>query len=280
MIGLGDAVTSGDFMAAFEVEDATFGEVKYQTRAMLTTKVIKALYEASLSVSKGVYVEIGPAQGGSTVSIALGRRSAGRSYVPLYTADVFTASEALRSGDIATNVEVLKTNLAAFGVSDNVRIVIVPHENIATVVPADAEIGLLFIDADGALDRDFAQLYDRVLPGGHIILDDCEDKVSDKYLDYSPRKLSRYIELKHCTDMAELAPFGKHYTVYKFAQTMIELGLMEEIETVKNTAFFRKTGRKTYDRSGAPSAMADTRAAIARDFFERRASPSWTPKVI
>jgi predicted O-methyltransferase YrrM len=246
---------------------------------MLVTAAMKAMYEASLSVTRGVYVEIGPAQGGSTVSIALGRQAAGRSDIPIYTADVFTSSEALKSSDVATNVEVLKSNLKAFGVGDNVRLVIVPREDIATVVPADAEIGLFFVDADGALDRDFAQFYDRVLPGGHIILDDCEDKLSTKYLDYSARKLSRYMEVKHSTDMADLTPFGKHYTVYKFAQLMIELGLMDEVKTVKNTAFFRKTGDKSYAESGAPAAMAEQRAAIARDFFERRASSSWVSKV-
>ena len=55
-----------------------------------------------------------------------------------------------------------------------------------------------------------------------------------------------------------------------FAQTLVELGLIEEIQTVANTAFFRKVGTKPYAESGAPEALAETRAAITREFFERR----------
>jgi predicted O-methyltransferase YrrM len=264
-------------MTDLEVRDVTFHQVKYLTNAMLSHKAIKAIYEASSSVSKGVYLEIGPAQGGSTLAIALGRRSAGREAM-IYTADVFMDSAALKTGDknpqaedVDVNVAVLKSNLAEFGVGDHVRIIVVTREDLATTVPADAEIGLFFVDADGAIDRDFAQFYDRVLPGGQIIMDDCEDRISDKYLSWSDARLQKYARKKHNYDnIADLCPFGKHYTVYRFAQTLVKLGLIEEIRTVTNTAFFRKVGLKPYAESGAPEGLAETRAAIAREFFQRR----------
>jgi predicted O-methyltransferase YrrM len=256
-------------MANINITDVIFHEVKYLTSAQVNAKVLKAIYEASLSVSRGVYVEIGPAQGGSTLAIALGRHSAGRTET-LYTADVFTESAALMSTDVRANVAVLRKNLAEYDLGEHVRVIVVPEEDVATIVPLDAEIGLFFVDADGALDRDFAQFYDRILPGGHIILDDCENKISDKYLGYSDEKLQKYVRSKHADDIADLNPVGKHYTVYRFVQALIELGLMEEIQTVSNTAFFRKVGNKAYAESGAPEALAEARAGIASEFFARR----------
>ena len=255
-------------MIDIDVTDAIIDRVGHITNSMLENHVLKAIYEASAKISEGVYVEIGPAQGGSTVAIALGRRSAGRKEV-IYTADVFTQSSALKTDDVGVNVAVLRSNLAEFGVSDHLRVIVVPREDIATTVPADAEIGLFFVDADGALDRDFAQFYDRILPGGQIILDDCEHKLSDQYLHFDSARLQKYVRGKGAHDIAELNPFGKHYTVYRLAQTLVQLGLMEDIKTVGNTAFFRKSGRGPYAQSGAPEGLAETRAAIAREFHQR-----------
>jgi predicted O-methyltransferase YrrM len=256
-------------MTITDVTDATIAKVGNITSAMLSNAGLRAIYEASLGVSRGVYVEIGPAQGGSTLAIALGRRSAGREAM-IYTADVFTGSSALKTDDVGINVAILRSNLAELGVGENVRIVVVPREDIATTVPPDAEIGLLFIDADGAIDRDFAQFYDRILPGGQIILDDFEDKISGEYLQYSDEALQKYVRNKHAHNISELNPFGKHYMVYQFAQALVGLGLIEAAGAVANTGFFRKVGRTPYAQSGAPEGLAEIRAAIAREFFERR----------
>jgi len=256
-------------MTNIEVTDTTIDEVGNITNSMLSSQVLKAIYQASLSVSRGVYVEIGPAQGGSTLAIALGRRSAGRNDM-IYTADAFTQSAALKTDDVGVNVAILRSNLAEFGVGDHVRIIVVPRDDISTTVPVDAEIGLLFIDADGAIDRDFSQFYDRIIPGGHIVLDDCENKRSGEYLSYTNERLQKYVHNKHLDDIADLNPFGKHYTVYHFAQALVELGLIEEVATVAITGFFRKVGQKSYAESGARARLAETRAAIAREFYERR----------
>ncbi|WP_095090567.1 class I SAM-dependent methyltransferase [Mesorhizobium sophorae] len=252
-----------------EISDQTFDAIRRSTAGMLKSDVYKAIYEAAVNVKEGIYVDIGPAQGGSTISIALGRRAAGRQDL-IYTADVFTGSNALKTSDVNTNVSVLKDNLAAFGVGDGINIIIVGQQDIETSIPKDASIGLLFIDADGALDRDFEQFYDRIIPGGFVILDDCEDKAIEKYVQYPPDRLEKYVKSKGAKKIRDLTPFGKHYTVYKFTKNLVSLGLMKEIKTVNNTVFLRKTGDKAYAESGAPQALAETRDAIARDFFEAR----------
>lgn len=252
-----------------EVTDATIEQVGNITDCFLTNEVLKAIYEASCNVSRGVYVEIGPAQGGSTLALALGRRAAARDGM-IYTADVFTDSSALKTDDVGVNVAVLRSNLAEFGVGDGVRVIVVPREDVATAVPADAAIGLFFVDADGALDRDFAQFYDRILPGAQIILDDCDNRISEEYLNYTDESLKKYVLKKRSRDITDLNPFGKHYTVYRLARTLVELGLVEEIKTVSSTVFFRKVGRKPYAESGAPEALAQTRADIGREFLARR----------
>lgn len=251
------------------VSDITFYKIRSITDAMLETSALKGIYEAARNVSRGVYVEIGPAQGGSTIAIALGRRAAGRQEM-IYTADVFRGSDALKTTNIDVNVKVLNRNLKQFGLDEGVEVIVVGRDDIETAVPVDAEIGLLFIDADGALDRDFAQFYDRVAPGGFIILDDCEERVSDKYVLFTEGRLERYVLSKKVETLASLTPLGKHYTVFKLARRLIDLGLVEELKTAKNTIFLRKIGNQSYTQSGAPAAMAETREAIAEEFLARR----------
>jgi predicted O-methyltransferase YrrM len=237
--------------------DATATEidrVANMTSSMLDNDVLRAIYEASFSVSRGVYVEIGPAQGASTLAIALGRRSAGRTAM-IYTADVFTESSSLKTDDVGINIAILRSNLAECGVGDHVRIILASSEDVAATVPIDAEIGLFLVDADGALDRDFKQFYDRILPGGHIILDVGLNVAAQEYVNYTDRRLRDYVISKHAQDIAELSPFGRPYTVARFAQTLIELGLIEEVKTVSFTTFFRKVGDKPYAQSGAPAAL-------------------------
>ena len=259
-----DAVAEDDVVSA-----STFYRIRSITDAMLALDALEALYAAAASVSRGVYVEIGPAQGGSTVAIALGRRAAGRRET-IYTADVFKGSAALKSKSVDTNVRVLKRNLRQFDVDEDIEVVVAGRDDLATAVPADAEIGLLFIDADGALDRDLALFYDRVAPGGGIAIDDCEDKVSDKYLRFDEGRLERNVKSKGVESLAALTPLGKHYSVFRFVRTLIDLGLAEETKTVANTVFLRKVGRRTYAESGAPAAMAAARDAIAEAFRARR----------
>jgi len=252
------------------VSDVTFYKIRSITDAMLSTSALKGIYEAAREVSRGVYVEIGPAQGGSTIAIALGRRAAGRRDT-IYTADVFKGSAALKTTNVDANVDVLSRNLKQFGFGEGVEVIVVGRDDIETAVPIDAEIGLLFIDADGALDRDFAQFYDRVTPGGFIILDDYEQRISDKYVLFPEGRLERYVMSKKVASIASLTPLGKHYTVFTLTRKLIELGLVEEVKTAANAIFLRKIGGRNYAQSGAPAAMAEAREAIAEAFLARRA---------
>jgi predicted O-methyltransferase YrrM len=253
------------------VSDITFYRIRAVTDSRLDISALKAIYEAARSVSRGVYVEIGPAQGGSTVAIALGRRTAGRSEA-IYTADVFKGSAALKTKDVDLNIEVLKWHLRRFGLEQGVKVVPIGRSDLATAVPAEIEIGLLFVDADGAIDRDLALFYDLLAPGALIILDDCENKISDKYVLFAEGRLARYVASKGVDDIAALTPLGKHYTVFRFTRRLIALGLVEELRTVVNTVFLRKVGDQTYAESGAPAAMMEEREAIAAEFAARRAS--------
>jgi predicted O-methyltransferase YrrM len=252
------------------IDDATLYRVQSITDALLGVAELRALHDAARAAPAGVYVEIGPAQGGSSLAIALGRKSAGRTDM-FYTADVFTTSNALKSADVDTNVDVLKSNLKAFGVHGNVEVIVVPRQDPAQVIPADSEIGFLFIDADGALDRDFAAFYDRVVPGGTIVLDDCKDIKSEKYVFFDDDRLAKYLLGKKAKNIAELTPFEKEYSVHRFAETLKAIGLVSVTHVVAKTVFLKKIGGKTYAEGGAPKAMAETRAAIGKAFTSERA---------
>ena len=60
-------------MTNADITDAKFADIKRLTSAMLGVNVLKKLYETARSVTKGIYVEIGPAQGGSTLDIVNGQ---------------------------------------------------------------------------------------------------------------------------------------------------------------------------------------------------------------
>jgi predicted O-methyltransferase YrrM len=256
-------------MAIEDVSDDTFQKIRQVTSGMLSPKVYKGIFEAALDVRRGVYLDIGPAQGGSTISIALARRAAERADL-IYSADVFTASNALKTSDVDTNVGILQDNLAEFGLGSGIKIIVVGRDDISTSVPLEAEIGLFFVDADGALDRDFEQFYDRIVPGGVIILDDYENKIIKKYVEYTRDRLDRYVKSKGAQQISELTPLGKHYSVYKFTNKLVSLGLMEQTRIINNTVFLKKTGVKTYKESGALQAMVETRDEVAGEFFRAR----------
>lgn len=207
-----------------------FETIRAETNGYLSWDAYAAIYEAARTAPAGSVIDIGPAQGGSTVCLGLGRRDGGHA-VRIYSLDMFRGSAALDSKtDTAHNVAVLRRNVARYGLADAVRVIAVGDEDPRTVIDPSERIAVLFIDADGALDRDFGLYYRQLVPGARIVIDDYQDVINrharERYLHFTPEEESRYVRAKGAGSLRELVPLGKEYTTFRFANALHDAGLL------------------------------------------------------
>jgi predicted O-methyltransferase YrrM len=121
---------------------------------MLHRRTYAAIYLAARSAPADDFVEIGPAQGRTTIALTLGRRDSGLAG-KVYSIDRFAGSAALVDrNDRAVNVETLKRNVADLGHPSRSVVLVGRPEEVADQVDSNELAGIL-IDADGAIDRDF-----------------------------------------------------------------------------------------------------------------------------
>lgn len=248
-----------------------FAEIRHRTNGYLQPKVYRTYYEHALRAPAGSVIDIGPAQGGTTISLGLGRIDAGR-LSGFYSIDAFRGSAALASKtDQELNVATLRANVEAYLPAGAVTILRAFEDRPELAIPASEPVALLSIDADGALDRDFANYFDRIVSDGIVILDDYEPKVSEKYLRYDDDALRRYLLARKADDVAAVTPLGKHYTVYRFVNHFAEKGLIVIEHVERNTVFCRKPPYAPRFRDGTgPDELARIRAEIAEEFWRIR----------
>ncbi|WP_457093005.1 class I SAM-dependent methyltransferase [Microvirga sp. P5_D2] len=138
-----------------------FRKIAIQCDGMLSPAIYQHIYEAARTSEGGLMVEVGTAHGAATVALALGLRDSGR------------------SGRVVTfgrgHLEIVKRNLRDFGVENLVEVVMGDVGDTASAVPHSAKISVLMLDADGRIDRDFIEFFNRVVPQGVVIIDDCVD---------------------------------------------------------------------------------------------------------
>jgi hypothetical protein len=112
-------------------------------------------------------------------------------------------------------------------------------------VPADAQISVLMLDADGRIDRDFLYFLNRVVPNGAIIIDDCVDRVrlhaegrSQYRIDLKMRLtylLTRYMTSKGI--ISEGLILGDTYFCNKICTGMVTLNLEEILAVYRELVF-------------------------------------------
>jgi predicted O-methyltransferase YrrM len=153
-------------------------------------------------------IEVGPYIGGSTIALGRGLQIGGGG--PLISVEMGGSypDHAVPTEDIVTD---LKSNVEAYGLSDIVHIL----EGFTTDAAIDAAvnrilggrtIGLLFLDADGDVERDF-ELYRGRLSRGSIL-------VYDDYLtDQAPEKETT---IKTWVDQAVASGFVENLGVYRW----------------------------------------------------------------
>jgi predicted O-methyltransferase YrrM len=235
--------------------------VRVRTKGMLHRRVYAAIYLAARSAPAGDFVDIGPAQGGTTIALTLGRRDSGLTG-KVYSIDRFAGSAALVDRqNQAVNLETLKRNVADLGDPGRSVILVGRPEEVAAQVDSDKLAGIV-IDADGAIDRDFSLFFDRLVSRAAVIIDDYEDlinkRATDGYLVWDDERLSQHLQQKGEASLLNYCPLGKHYTTFRLVNFFIDHGFIAVRRLVNNTLFAEK-------RPEAPSVNSDeVRAAMLR----------------
>jgi predicted O-methyltransferase YrrM len=224
--------------------------IKACAGGMLPLAVYVKLIEMARTCGGGTIVEIGTAQGAATIALAHGARAGGRPF-RVFTSDPFDRGTRLLVGDVAENEALVRSGFERFGVTDNIHLVI--GETAALIAEADPyEIRLLLIDADGQIDRDLSLLYDRLAHDGLIAIDDVDDAV---YL-YDVNGVWTIDQ--------------KHRLTHLLCAELVRRGALLPLETVGQTAFFRKGATRLSSEDWATIGLASYRALVFASLDQRQ----------
>lgn len=217
------------------MNDSEFNEhaVKAACNGMLPASVYRKMYEVAKSSPVPVILEVGTAHAAGTVSLALGLRDSDRAG-KVYTFEKIFGGSREAFGGVDENVEIIKRNISQFGVSDMVELVVGDVAETAGAVPRDTELGLLCIDADGAIDRDFALFFDRLAEGAPLVIDDIRDTTRVKVMGFKGLGLAVAIDQKHRLGYRLLSVFKRH-------------GLVDEGELCGSDTWFGCKGHGKFD---------------------------------
>lgn len=258
-----------------------FLRIRELTRGYLPAETYRRLYECARSAAEGVMIDIGPAQGGSTLALGLGILRSGKTASTVYSIEKGVGSDALRDRDNPeANGAVLRANVARYGLEGVCEVLIGGVEEVHERVDATRPVSLLFIDADGALDRDFGLFYNRLLPGAPIIIDDVADVINrharENYLKWTEqRQMDEYVAGKGARSFGDLTPLGKEYTAFRFTRYFLQRGLIESDGRIGMTLFARKAGDGVFNPEVDGVALRQIRGEILARYYEL--NPSLAP---
>ena len=184
-------------------------KVKKNCNGMLSDTVYSAMYRTALMALTPLIVEVGTAHAAGTISLAHGLRervSDGK----VFTFEKIFGGSREAFGGIDENVSIIRNNIAAFGLTETIELVVGDVAESASVVPRDSEIGLLCLDADGAIDRDFRLFFDQLAIGAPIIIDDVKDRTRVKRTGRMGLSHGLIVDQKHRLTSRMLALFKSY----------------------------------------------------------------------
>lgn len=149
------------------MDNFDFDKLITQANGMLPASVYSEISKIA-STSKSDVLEIGTAHGASAIAAAIGLN-------PKYsvkTVDKLQGGSRSSYGGIQDNESIVRRHIKDFGMEDRIELYIGASDEVADQIQIEKGIGMLVLDADGAVDRDFQLYYDKVLPGAPIVIDD------------------------------------------------------------------------------------------------------------
>lgn len=150
-------------------------EVKAVTGGLMSTGTYCRLYDKAAASAGGTFVEVGTYRGAATIALALGGQASGKAFEVL-SCDLLRDGVGLEGADVEERSARLRDSFAAFGVESDIRFI--QGTSAELVAAADPQrIDLLLLDGGGRIEADLELLWDRLLPGCAIIIDDVDGKV-------------------------------------------------------------------------------------------------------
>jgi len=201
--------------------------IKERANGMLPAQVYQRIYQCARSVRSGLILEIGTAHGAATICMALGAKDAG---TKVLTVDKLTGGSRKRFGDIDSNITIIKRNFTDFNVEGLVEFHVGDSDRIHNRLDLSEGIGMLMLDADGAIDRDLHLFYDSLVDDAMVVIDD--------YADYG-RVFWKPVE----SCRIDL----KHRLTYRLVEYFKNVGVLHESEVVEDT-FFGRISKRAHGR--------------------------------
>lgn len=194
-----------------------FSSIKRRANGMLSPEVYRKIHECATKVRAGLILEIGTAHGAGTIAMALAAKDVGSRVA---TVEKIMGGSRERFGGMDENLTIIRRNFEEFGVTDVIDLHIGDVEEIHDQIDTSGGIGLLMLDADGAIDRDLGIFYEHLNPGAIIIIDDYAD-------------MGRVFKKANGRCRIDL----KHRLTYRLVNHFESIGALSPDELINNTYF-------------------------------------------
>ena len=170
--------------------------VKEKCNGMLSPAVYGRIYELAKNAPGESFIEVGAAHGAATICLGSALRDSCRAG-KVYSFEKITGGSRERFGSFDTNKRIIEENIAFFGLGDRIVMNYGLVEDLATVIPERADFGLLMLDADGRIDRDFSLFFDKLADNAVMIIDDVAPQVRVKTASGSLNARRVFVDQKH-----------------------------------------------------------------------------------
>jgi len=211
----------------------------------LTPKIYYALYKDAF-FSRGNILEIGAGFGAGTTALAMGIRDSG-SARKVISVESFDSPSIARFGSKLANYEKMIGHLKAYGVRKYVHVF--KQKLTPDSYPAPTKkFGMVFIDCDGHLERDFRLFGGHIINGASIIIDDYGPQYTIKYTKPKPLVLQKFL------------------FTYELVHKLMEWGILSKVWERGRTAKFKfnKRGMKSFSYNELVQLLNKTRTFLRK----------------
>lgn len=227
---MGDIVTTGDL-----------SEIVKRAGGMLPAEVYQALYETAGASDGGHFIEIGTAHGASAIALCLGARASGKR-PRIITVDPLSGlfSSRTRFGAAEDNKAIIQRNFQVSGTSRDIELIVGDSQALVQSGRLEEPADIIFLDADGRIDRDLICLLPFLKEEAMIIIDDVKP-----YAKLSIRSNGApFVDLKHKISSLLL-------------ERLLAMGWMVVERIVAETAFCRRSNASSWSVSALQAAALD-----------------------
>ena len=170
--------------------------VKEKCNGMLSPSEYGRIYDLAKNAPGESFIEVGAAHGAATVSLASALRDSGR-VGKVYSFEKITGGSRERFGNFGANKTIIEDNIACFGVGDRIVMNYGLVEELAPVIPGRKDFGLMMLDADGKIDRNFSPFFDKLADNAVTIIDDVSPAVRARTTHGALHARRVFVDQKH-----------------------------------------------------------------------------------